>query len=164
MLLSLAYPIYSGRRPLVPAKFTANPRFLGLQSRCAYTILVVSSRNGGQGLRRNSVAAAHSPVPPFNGLDCTGDKKSAPLPATLAPPVPVPVPSQGKVEEVDIGVSEVDVIISEWMGYCLFYESMLPSVLNARDKYLAKGGVMLPDRTPLFIQVWSWVGLVLELV
>eukprot|EP00752_Nemacystus_decipiens_P010411 g9278.t1 len=61
---------------------------------------------------------------------------------------------QGKVEEVDIGVSEVDVIISEWMGYCLFYESMLPSVLNARDKYLAKGGVMLPDRTPLFIQGW----------
>lgn len=57
------------------------------------------------------------------------------------------------MEEVDIGVSEVDVIISEWMGYCLFYESMLPSVLTARDKYLAKGGVMLPDRTPLFIQV-----------
>lgn len=62
-------------------------------------------------------------------------------------------PHKGKVEDVDIGVSEVDVIISEWMGYCLFYESMLPSVLNAREKYLVKGGVMLPDRTPLFIQV-----------
>ncbi|CAN0484394.1 unnamed protein product [Ectocarpus sp. 12 AP-2014] len=61
---------------------------------------------------------------------------------------------QGKVEDVDIGVSKVDIIISEWMGYCLFYESMLPSVLAARDKYLAKGGVMLPDRTPLFIQGW----------
>ncbi|CAB1107781.1 unnamed protein product [Ectocarpus sp. CCAP 1310/34] len=61
---------------------------------------------------------------------------------------------QGKVEDVDIGVSKVDIIISEWMGYCLFYESMLPSVLTARDKYLAKGGVMLPDRTPLFIQGW----------
>ncbi|CAN0115742.1 unnamed protein product [Scytosiphon promiscuus] len=62
---------------------------------------------------------------------------------------------QGKVEDVDIGVTEVDVIISEWMGYCLFYESMLPSVLNAREKYLAKGGVMLPDRTPLFVQGWK---------
>ncbi|CAM9819874.1 unnamed protein product [Ectocarpus fasciculatus] len=61
---------------------------------------------------------------------------------------------QGKVEDVDIGVSKVDIIISEWMGYCLFYESMLPSVLKARDKYLAEGGVMLPDRTPLFIQGW----------
>ena len=54
---------------------------------------------------------------------------------------------------MDIGVDEVDVIISEWMGYCLFFESMLSSVLFARDKYLAKGGVVLPDRTPLFIQV-----------
>ena len=63
------------------------------------------------------------------------------------------------MEDVDIGVGEVDVIISEWMGYCLFYESMLPSVLFARDRYLAKGGAVLPDRTPLFIQVgWCWVG------
>lgn len=54
---------------------------------------------------------------------------------------------------MDIGVGTVDVIISEWMGYCLFYESMLPSVLFARNKYLAKGGVVLPDRTPMFIQV-----------
>ena len=69
------------------------------------------------------------------------------------PPLTALPPIQGKVEDVDIGVSEVDVIISEWMGYCLFYESMLPSVLTARDRYLAKGGVMLPDRTPLFIQV-----------
>ncbi|CAN0576651.1 unnamed protein product, partial [Laminaria digitata] len=60
-------------------------------------------------------------------------------------------PLKGKVEDVDIGVEKVDVIISEWMGYCLFFESMLPSVLFARDKYLNMGGVVLPDRTPLFI-------------
>lgn len=82
---------------------------------------------------------------------------STPPPPLVFPAVPCrpssPVAAKGKVEDVDIGVSEVDVIISEWMGYCLFYESMLPSVLSARDKYLAKGGVMLPDRTPLFIQV-----------
>lgn len=54
---------------------------------------------------------------------------------------------------MDVGIDKVDVIISEWMGYCLFYESMLPSVIFARDKYLSKGGVVLPDRTPLYIQV-----------
>ena len=32
--------------------------------------------------------------------------------------------------------SQVDIIVSEWMGYFLFYESMLDSVIFARDKYL----------------------------
>ena len=41
---------------------------------------------------------------------------------------------------------QVDIIISEWMGYCLFYESMLDTVLYARDKWLAPGGLMFPDR------------------
>ena len=31
---------------------------------------------------------------------------------------------------------KVDVIISEWMGYFLFYESMLPTLIYARDKWL----------------------------
>ena len=39
----------------------------------------------------------------------------------------------------------VDVIVSEWMGYCLLYESMLTSVLYARDKWLKPGGAILPD-------------------
>lgn len=44
---------------------------------------------------------------------------------------------KGKVEEVELeGVEKVDIIISEWMGYCLFYESMLDTVLYARDKWL----------------------------
>ncbi len=42
----------------------------------------------------------------------------------------------GKVEEVELPVAKVDVIVSEWMGYCLFYESMLDTVLHARDKWL----------------------------
>jgi hypothetical protein len=41
---------------------------------------------------------------------------------------------------------QVDIIISEWMGYCLFYESMLDTVLYARDKWLKPGGLMFPDR------------------
>ena len=45
---------------------------------------------------------------------------------------------KGKVEEVVLpdGIEKVDIIISEWMGYCLFYESMLRTVLYARDKWL----------------------------
>lgn len=35
--------------------------------------------------------------------------------------------------------------------YCLFYESMLDTVLFARDKWLAKDGLMFPDRATLFV-------------
>ncbi|XP_063145644.1 protein arginine N-methyltransferase 3 [Candoia aspera] len=52
---------------------------------------------------------------------------------------------KGRIEEVDIPVEKVDVIISEWMGYFLLFESMLDSVIYARDKYLAKGGSVYPD-------------------
>ena len=45
---------------------------------------------------------------------------------------------KGKVEEVDLPVEGVDIIISEWMGYCLFYESMLNTVIYARDKWLVR--------------------------
>lgn len=31
-------------------------------------------------------------------------------------------------------LSQVDIIISEWMGYFLLYESMLDTVIYARDK------------------------------
>lgn len=45
---------------------------------------------------------------------------------------------KGKVEDVSLpdGIEKVDIIVSEWMGYCLFYESMLDTVLFARDKWL----------------------------
>ncbi|ONM54450.1 Protein arginine N-methyltransferase 1.1, partial [Zea mays] len=56
---------------------------------------------------------------------------------------------KGKVEEIELPVPKVDVIISEWMGYFLLFENMLNTVLYARDKWLADGGVVLPDRTSL---------------
>ncbi|CAO2037027.1 unnamed protein product [Urochloa humidicola] len=56
----------------------------------------------------------------------------------------------GRVEDVDLD-EKVDVIISEWMGYMLLYESMLPSVLFARDKWLKPGGLILPSHATLFI-------------
>lgn len=43
---------------------------------------------------------------------------------------------KGKVEEIELPVEKVDIIVSEWMGYCLFYECMLETVLYARDKWL----------------------------
>ncbi|MBN3317406.1 ANM8 methyltransferase, partial [Atractosteus spatula] len=58
---------------------------------------------------------------------------------------------KGKVEEVELPVDEVDIIISEWMGYCLFYESMLNTVIFARDKWLKPGGLMFPDRAALYV-------------
>lgn len=47
---------------------------------------------------------------------------------------------QGKVEEITLpdGITHVDIIISEWMGYFLLYESMLDTVLYARDKWLVR--------------------------
>ncbi|KAG8736554.1 hypothetical protein FRC10_009195 [Ceratobasidium sp. 414] len=55
---------------------------------------------------------------------------------------------RGKVENITLpeGFTHVDVIISEWMGYALLYESMLDSVLYARDKYLRAGGLMAPSQ------------------
>ena len=48
-------------------------------------------------------------------------------------------------------MEKVDIIISEWMGYCRFYESMLETVLYARDKWLARDGMLFPDRATLFV-------------
>ncbi|XP_027366248.1 probable protein arginine N-methyltransferase 6 isoform X2 [Abrus precatorius] len=46
---------------------------------------------------------------------------------------------------------KVDVIISEWMGYMLVYESMLGSVITARDRWLKPGGLILPSNARLYM-------------
>lgn len=60
---------------------------------------------------------------------------------------------KGKVEDVELDLpgGKADVIVSEWMGYFLLYESMLDTVLLARDKYLAPGGVLMPDTATLYL-------------
>jgi len=64
---------------------------------------------------------------------------------------------RGKVEEVDLSAfvkrNQVDIIISEWMGYGLLYESMLDSVLVARDMWLRKDGkgLIFPDKASLYL-------------
>lgn len=58
---------------------------------------------------------------------------------------------RGRVEEVSLPLAQVDIIVSEWMGYCLLYEAMLDSVLWARDHFLAPDGLMIPSHTTLHI-------------
>jgi len=58
---------------------------------------------------------------------------------------------KGKLEEAELPIQQFDIIISEWMGYFLLYESMLNTVLLARDKYLKPDGIMLPDSATLYI-------------
>ncbi|KAG6832841.1 Protein arginine N-methyltransferase 1 [Tephrocybe sp. NHM501043] len=58
---------------------------------------------------------------------------------------------KGKLEEAELPFPEFDIIISEWMGYFLLYESMLDTVLLARDKYLKKDGLIFPDTATLYL-------------
>ena len=63
---------------------------------------------------------------------------------------------QGKMEEVEMPLhamnhGKVDIIISEWMGYFLLYESMLDTVLYARDQYLVDGGKIFPDKATIYM-------------
>ena len=72
---------------------------------------------------------------------------------------------QGAVEEIDLPIAAhgleaeeggtdlvVDIVISEWMGYFLLRESMLDSLIRARDKYLKKKtGLMLPSHCTIYV-------------
>ncbi|KAK2768181.1 hypothetical protein FQN54_000033 [Arachnomyces sp. PD_36] len=58
---------------------------------------------------------------------------------------------RGKIEEVVLPVPKVDIIVSEWMGYCLLFEAMFDSVMWARDRYLVPGGLMVPSHATLRI-------------
>ena len=57
---------------------------------------------------------------------------------------------QGTMESVELP-EKVDIIISEWMGYFLLRESMLDSVIVARDKYLKPGGSLFPSHARMHI-------------
>lgn len=47
----------------------------------------------------------------------------------------------------------VDIIVSEWMGYALFFETMLPSVMVARDALMTPvTGNMFPNVAKIFIE------------
>lgn len=52
-------------------------------------------------------------------------------------------------------VKKVDIIISEWMGYCLLYEAMLDSVIWARNRYLDSNGLMIPSHATLQLSLFA---------
>ena len=55
---------------------------------------------------------------------------------------------QGTIEES--GIPEpVDIIVSVFAGNFLLQEDLLPSLFFARDKYLKKGGALIPDRAKM---------------
>ncbi|THH21417.1 hypothetical protein EW146_g166 [Bondarzewia mesenterica] len=60
---------------------------------------------------------------------------------------------QGKVENITLpdNIEKVDIIVSEWMGYALLYESMLDSVLSARDRFLKPDGVLAPSQCKMIL-------------
>jgi protein arginine N-methyltransferase 3 len=62
---------------------------------------------------------------------------------------------RGEVEKVTLPVDKVDIIVSEWMGYFLIYESMLDTVLFARDKWLQPNGVVQPSKVELLLEAAS---------
>ncbi len=58
----------------------------------------------------------------------------------------------GKLEDLQaLPIEKVDVIVSEWMGYALLFETMLDSVLCARDRFLKPGGAIMPDIAYIYL-------------
>lgn len=57
---------------------------------------------------------------------------------------------EGRVEDLKLP-EQVDVIVSEWMGFYLVHESMLESVLVSRDRWLKPGGLMMPSSA----RIWA---------
>ena len=51
-----------------------------------------------------------------------------------------------RLEEPALPEDKFDYIVSEWMCYFLLFEGMLDSVIAARDRYLAPGGMVLPNK------------------
>ncbi|XP_017046787.1 protein arginine N-methyltransferase 1 [Drosophila ficusphila] len=60
---------------------------------------------------------------------------------------------KGLVEQVELPdeIHQVDIIVSEWMGNALYMEAMLNSVIFARDKWLRRGGLILPNVANLWV-------------
>ncbi|GAW83483.1 hypothetical protein, conserved [Plasmodium gonderi] len=51
----------------------------------------------------------------------------------------------------ELKILKFDIIISEWMGYFLFYECMINTILYARDLYLKEGGFLFPNKIYLYL-------------
>lgn len=62
---------------------------------------------------------------------------------------------QTKIEDFQLKSSDnqrqIDIIVSEWMGFYLLHEGMLDSVLFARDKFLKSDGSMFPQNASIYV-------------
>ena len=60
---------------------------------------------------------------------------------------------RSKIEDLVLpdGITQVDVIVSDWFGECLLHKSSLKDVIIARDKFLKPGDLMFPDTASLYI-------------
>ena len=57
---------------------------------------------------------------------------------------------------VDIALSEpVDVIVSDLRGVLPLFQQHIPSIIDARDRLLARGGALVPMRDRLFLSIVS---------
>ncbi len=56
---------------------------------------------------------------------------------------------KGDISQIVLPVEKVDIIISDFMGHFLLFESEIKSVIYARDKWLRQDGLMLPDRATI---------------
>lgn len=63
---------------------------------------------------------------------------------------------QTKIEDFKFNEEDqrqVDIIVSEWMGFYLLHEGMLDSVLYARDKFLKPTGSMFPQNASIHLGI-----------
>ncbi|XP_061390729.1 protein arginine N-methyltransferase 8-like [Musca vetustissima] len=59
---------------------------------------------------------------------------------------------KGRIEDIDLPVKEVDIILCDWMGYALLFQSTCDAAIYARDKWLKKpNGLIFPDQAKLFM-------------
>ena len=58
---------------------------------------------------------------------------------------------QGKLKEVELPIKSFDIVVCEWMGFNLFFDSALEDIIYARDHLLSEGGLIMPDRAVMHI-------------
>jgi len=100
-----------------------------------------------------SMFAARAGAKKVYAIDCSGIAKSATqiVKDNNLDHIITVIQAETETLELPDGVKKVDIIVSEWMGYCLVHEAMIDTLLFARDKWLAPGGLLFPDKASMYI-------------